>query len=105
MCSLPGHTSVGRRKWRISAKKILQDSPASAKKFEVKITGTRSFDQAQVCAGGVSLEEIDPLTMESLKCPGLYITGELLDVDGMCGGYNLQWAWATGHIAGEAAAL
>ncbi|HIZ22280.1 MAG TPA: NAD(P)/FAD-dependent oxidoreductase [Candidatus Blautia faecigallinarum] len=75
------------------------------KKFEVKITGTRSFDQAQVCAGGVSLEEIDPLTMESLKCPGLYITGELLDVDGMCGGYNLQWAWATGHIAGEAAAL
>lgn len=43
--------------------------------------------------------------MESLKCPGLYITGELLDVDGMCGGYNLQWAWATGHIAGEAAAL
>lgn len=75
------------------------------RKFEVKITGTRSFDQAQVCAGGVPLEEISSRTMESKKCPGLYITGELLDVDGMCGGYNLQWAWSTGHIAGEAAAL
>lgn len=75
------------------------------KKFEVRITGTRSFEQAQVCAGGVPLEEISPLTMESLKCPGLYVTGELLDVDGMCGGYNLQWAWSTGCIAGEAAAL
>lgn len=75
------------------------------RKFEVKITGTRSFDQAQVCAGGVPLEEISPFTMESLKCPGLYVTGELLDVDGMCGGYNLQWAWSTGHIAGEASML
>lgn len=74
------------------------------KQFEVDITGTRSFEQAQVCAGGVPLEEIDTRTMESRRCPGVYVTGELLDVDGMCGGYNLQWAWATGYIAGKAAA-
>jgi hypothetical protein len=68
--------------------------------FRVHITGTRSFDQAQICAGGVNLNEVDPDSMESRKCKGLYLTGEVLDADGICGGYNLQWAWATGHIAG-----
>ena len=56
------------------------------------------------CAGGVKTTEINPDTLESLLEEGLYITGELLDVDGICGGYNLQWAWATGYIAGENAA-
>lgn len=75
------------------------------KKFRVKIIGTNSFEQAQICAGGVRTSEVDAFTMESRLCDGLYLTGELLDVDGICGGYNLQWAWATGVIAGEHAAL
>ena len=74
------------------------------KGFEIEIIGTNSFEQAQVCAGGVRLNEIDINTMESLYESNLYITGELLDADGICGGYNLQWAWATGYLAGENAA-
>ena len=66
------------------------------------ITGSHSFDSAQVCRGGVSMEEVD-CQLQSLRSPGLYLAGELLHVDGRCGGYNLQWAWASGHIAGEAA--
>ena len=68
------------------------------------ITDTNGFDNAQICAGGVSLEEIHIETMESCYQQGLYIIGELLDADGICGGYNLQWAWATGMIAGKNAA-
>lgn len=64
------------------------------------ITDTNGFENAQVCAGGVPLTEIHPDTMESKYVPGLYLTGELLDVDGICGGYNLQWAWTTGALAG-----
>ena len=74
------------------------------KGFEIEIIGTNSFEQAQVCAGGVRLNEVDMNTMESLHESNLYITGELLDADGICGGYNLQWAWATGYLAGENAA-
>lgn len=62
------------------------------------------FDRAQVTCGGVVLEEVNPQTLESQKCPGLYLAGELLDVDGICGGYNLQWAWSSGWIAGQSAA-
>lgn len=65
------------------------------------ITGTNGFEQAQVTCGGVPLNEVDSLTMESGIIPGLYITGELLDVDGICGGYNLHFAWATGILAGN----
>lgn len=65
------------------------------------ITGTRAYEFAQVTCGGVSLSEINPETMESKLRKGLYITGELLDMDGTCGGYNLQWAFATGAIAGR----
>ena len=68
------------------------------------IQDTNGFDNAQVCAGGVRLQEACCRTMESRYVEGLYLTGELLDVDGMCGGYNLQWAWATGWLAGNAAA-
>ena len=74
------------------------------KNFEVEILDTKGFEHAQVCAGGVKTTEIHPETMESLLENGLYLTGELLDVDGICGGYNLQWAWATGYIAGKNAA-
>lgn len=74
------------------------------KGFEIEITGTNSFEQAQVCAGGVRLNEIDMQSMESVYGKDLFIVGELLDVDGICGGYNLQWAWATGYLAGKYAA-
>ena len=72
--------------------------------FRVKITGPNSFEHAQVCCGGVPLGEVDEHFM-SRRCADVYIVGELLDCDGVCGGYNLQWAWATGAIAGTAAAL
>jgi len=65
----------------------------------------RGFDYAEVTAGGVPLSEIDTATMESRLCPGLYLCGEILDVDGRIGGYNFQWAWATGRLAGVHSAL
>lgn len=68
--------------------------------FKVKVIGTNSFEQAQVCSGGIPLTEIDPTTMESKLVKGLYIVGELLDVDGDCGGYNLGFAWMSGIKAG-----
>ena len=74
------------------------------KEFEIQITETNPFGKAQVCAGGVRTEEIDSKTMESTLVKDLYITGELLDVDGICGGYNLHFAWATGILAGTHAA-
>ena len=75
-----------------------------AKGLHVDITGSKSFDQAQVCAGGVDTEEICAETMESKIVPGIYFAGELVDIDGMCGGYNLQWAWSSGYVAGLHAA-
>lgn len=66
--------------------------------FEIK--ETNSFENAQVTAGGVSTSMVDASTMESKLHKGLYFTGEILDIDGTCGGYNLQWAWSTGYIAG-----
>jgi len=75
-----------------------------AKGLRVDITGSKSFEQAQVCAGGVDTEEISAETMESKIVPGVYFAGELVDIDGMCGGYNLQWAWSSGHVAGLHAA-
>lgn len=68
--------------------------------WEIEIEGTNPYENAQVCAGGVSMNEIT-LQMESKIVPGLYIAGELLDVDGRCGGYNLQWAWTSGYLAGK----
>lgn len=62
------------------------------------------MEQAQVCSGGVDTAQVCPETMESLLVPGLYFAGELLDVDGACGGYNLQWAWASAMTAGCASA-
>ena len=69
--------------------------------FEQKIISTHTFDKAQVCSGGVPLTEVNPYTMESLKSKGLYIVGELLDIDGDCGGYNLGFAWMSGILAGR----
>lgn len=68
--------------------------------LEIEITGTKSFDSSQVCNGGVKLEEINPKTFESKLISNLYITGELLDINGNCGGYNLTVAWMSGILAG-----
>jgi hypothetical protein len=72
--------------------------------YPVKSIGTKGFKDAQACFGGVKLSEINPDTMESKKIPGVYFAGEILDVVGPCGGYNLHWAFATGFIAGQAIA-
>lgn len=69
--------------------------------WRFKVIGHNGWGQAQTTAGGVSTDEIDRTTMESKKVKGLYIVGELLDVDGDCGGFNLQWAWSTGYLAGK----
>lgn len=74
------------------------------KNFKIRISDTNSFDFAQVTAGGVSTSEINPDTLESKKKKNLYFAGEIVDVDGTCGGYNLQWAWSSGYIAGSNAA-
>jgi predicted Rossmann fold flavoprotein len=71
------------------------------KSLSLTVQGTMGMDQAQVTAGGIRTEEFDPKTLESRLCPGLYAAGEVLDIDGDCGGYNLQWAWSSGRLAGE----
>lgn len=73
----------------------------SIKHTAVSVKKPRGVEFAQVCAGGICTKEIDVRTLESKIHPGLYFCGELLDVDGICGGYNLQWAWTSGYIAGE----
>jgi hypothetical protein len=72
--------------------------------FRVTVERARDYEFAQVCAGGIRSEEIDRETLSSRCVPGLFFAGELLDVDGICGGYNLQWAWASGYVAGKSAA-
>ena len=68
--------------------------------FDIPLTEPLGMDSAQVTAGGVLTENFDPKTLESRLVPGLYACGEVLDVDGDCGGYNLQWAWSSGRCAG-----
>lgn len=75
------------------------------KGFSVEIAGPRPIEEAIVTSGGVKVSEVDPKTMASKRIEGLYLAGEILDVDAYTGGFNLQIAWATGHAAGEAAAL
>lgn len=72
--------------------------------YPLQVTSGLDVKHAQVCSGGVSTSEISPVTMESRLHPGLYFAGELVDIDGTCGGYNLQWAWSSGAVAGFYAA-
>lgn len=74
------------------------------KNLTCQVTELNPFVNAQVCAGGVDTSELNPETMESRLVPGLFMAGELVDVDGTCGGYNLQWAWSSGYVAGVHAA-
>jgi len=73
--------------------------------WRMKIRGTKSWPSAQVTAGGVDTADIDENTMESKLVKGLFFAGEIMDVDGRCGGFNLQWAWSSGYIGGKNAAL
>ena len=90
------------RLWALSDRALEQIAEALTR-YELPLTGTLGFDDAQVTAGGVETSGFDPETMESRLVPGLYACGEVLDVDGDCGGYNLQWAWSSGRLAGLAA--
>lgn len=78
----------------------LEQVVQAVKNFEIRLTEPLGMDSAQVTAGGILTEEFDEKTMESRRIPGLYACGEVLDIDGDCGGYNLQWAWSSGRLAG-----
>lgn len=84
-----------RRYQASSVRKIVR----RLKQLRLPVIATRSFEQAQTTCGGIPLEELKPVTLESRLVPGLFFAGEMLDVDGMCGGYNLQWAWSSGVAA------
>ena len=79
----------------------LRHAAHCGKDFRLKLCGTEGFDHAQVTAGGIRTTGFNPETLESWFMPGLFVCGELLDIDGDCGGYNLQWAWASGRLAGR----
>ena len=81
----------------------LREAAGYAKSFILTLSEPLGMDAAQVTAGGIATDEFDPETMESRLVPGLYACGEVLDVDGDCGGYNLQWAWSSGRLAGLSA--
>lgn len=83
---------------------IIEKLAKAITKMNFKITATMGFDKAQVCTGGIDLSEINFKDMQLKKVSGMYLAGEIIDVDGICGGYNLSWAWASGHLAGECAA-
>ena len=82
--------------------KITEESVRQIKGLEVTISGHDSFSNAQVTGGGVDIAEIGE-NMESKICKGLFFAGEVMDVDGKCGGYNLHWAFASGFVAGVSA--
>lgn len=71
------------------------------KHFPFTVTGTRGFEEAIITRGGIHVKEVDPSTMESKKINGLYFAGEMLDIDALTGGFNLQAAWSTGYLAGD----
>lgn len=98
-------SGAGGRKAGLSVRETAVRLADTLKHLPLEVSGVRGFDQAQVCSGGVSLSQINPETFESRLAGGLYFAGEILDADGPCGGYNLQWAWSGGYLAGRSAAL
>lgn len=105
------HNRLGRTVIQYGGRKLTQSVGAlsrrelvsiarNCKDFRLPVTGNLGLEHAQVTAGGICTDEFDPATLESRCCPGLYAAGEVLDVDGDCGGFNLQWAWSSGRLAG-----
>ncbi len=84
------------------SRKALADVADKLSSWNVRFVGTEGFDKAEVTLGGVSTDELSSQTMETRKVPGLYFVGEVVDVTGWLGGYNFQWAWASGYVAGQA---
>lgn len=87
------------------SEKQLRSLASLSVRFKAECVEMNGFQQAQVVAGGVDTSKVDPRTMASRLVSGLYFAGEVLDIDGICGGYNLQWAWASGFVAGRHAAV
>jgi len=81
--------------------KELMEIAAQLHNWKVKPQGTQGYEKAEVTVGGVDTDELSSKTMESRKVPGLYFAGEVIDVTGQLGGYNLHWAWASGYVAGQ----
>lgn len=102
---IPVFLRQGGIKTSINALKVneqqLKQLASQLKKQKTEIVDTNGFDTAQVTAGGISTKEIDDRTMESKLIPKLYFTGEIMDVDGICGGYNLQWCWSSAYVASQ----
>ena len=105
---LPNETLLQGMVPRLLAERLkgrsLPELARSLAAFPVPLTGVRGLEYAQVTAGGISCREFDPATLQSLFVPGLYAAGEMLDVDGACGGFNLQFAFSSGILAGKQAA-
>lgn len=97
-CGIP----VKRKALEITDKEISKIAK-SMKEWRLNPEATGGFDKAQVTCGGIPVPEINGNTMESGICRGLYFAGEIADIDGICGGYNLQWAWTSGYLAGSSA--
>jgi predicted Rossmann fold flavoprotein len=91
--------------WEAISKKKINKLIENLFKFPLKISGKTTFKEEFVTAGGIALDEIDPNTMESRKYPGLFFAGEVIDVDGITGGYNFQAAWSTGFLAGKSSTI
>lgn len=94
-----GFEDLSRRCGNLNKKEIYKIIDI-LKEWEFEVAGHNTWQQAQSTAGGIDGSEVDQDTLESLKTKGLYMAGELLDVDGDCGGFNLQWAWSSGYTAG-----
>lgn len=90
-----------KRKGKRLSEKEIKAFLLFAKAFPIEIKEPLSFEQSQVTAGGISVKEVNPFSLESRLLEGLFFAGEILDVDGRCGGYNLQWAWSSGYLAGK----
>jgi predicted Rossmann fold flavoprotein len=102
LCTLAG-VDAGRRGHRLSREERTALVRAVLE-LPLPVTGDRGYAYAEVTAGGIPLAEVHLETMESRRCPGLYLCGEICDVDGRIGGFNFQWAWASGYVAGRGAA-
>ncbi len=98
-----GIAPLSRRSLSLSTEELSQLAD-KIKAWSFEVRGTMSWNNAQATAGGVEVGDINPSTMESKLSDGLFLAGEILDIDGDCGGYNLQWAWSSGYIAGMNAA-
>ena len=97
-CGLPLNISA-----KDLSEKQIKSIASALKNMEIKILGTKGFQNAQVTFGGVKTCEFDEFSMQSKLCQGLFACGEVLDITGDCGGYNLQWAFSSGVLAGKAA--